>query len=220
MKKLALTALAICAPLSSFAAVLWDNPLLGVGNGGYWADAVQQNNVSFYAQSVAGDFTLGAASNVSSISWVGASEFFQFADLTNMPSFEINIYDASFNNVFSTTVATSSLGQTILGPSFNGANEYELTYTGSVNLGAGSYWLNVGAVMTDPSADAFAWSFGGSATGDLAGDFGTNGTGWTPFSGLQEVAFRLEGSAVPEPATMAVLGLGVAALARRRRSSK
>lgn len=66
------------------------------------------------------------------------------------------------------------------------------------NLAPGTYWLAVG--LFDTTFGATNWAVTSNATG----------------TGTTVVNFRTD--AVPEPATMAVLGLGVAALLRRRRA--
>ncbi len=66
------------------------------------------------------------------------------------------------------------------------------------NLAPGTYWLAVGLFNT--TFGATNWTVTSTATG----------------TGTTVVNFRTD--AVPEPATMAVLGLGVAALLRRRRA--
>jgi hypothetical protein len=64
------------------------------------------------------------------------------------------------------------------------------------NLAAGTYWLAIGLYNT--TFGESNWTVTSNATGN----------------GVAQVNFRTD--AVPEPATMAALGLGVAALARRR----
>lgn len=67
------------------------------------------------------------------------------------------------------------------------------------NLTAGTYWLAVGLFNT--TFGTSNWTVTSTATG----------------AGVATVNFRTD--AVPEPATMAVLGLGVAALVRRRKKA-
>lgn len=65
------------------------------------------------------------------------------------------------------------------------------------NLGAGTYWL--GVTLFDATFGNTNWAISSTGTAQ----------------GTTQVNFRTD--AVPEPATMAVLGLGLAAMARRRR---
>lgn len=67
------------------------------------------------------------------------------------------------------------------------------------NLTAGTYWLAVGLFNT--TFGSTNWTVTSNATG----------------TGVAQVNFRTD--AVPEPATMAVLGLGAAAMIRRRKKA-
>lgn len=191
-----------------------DNAQFGAG---YFSDGQTQAS-TFYNQRMADNFTLGASAGyvVNSITWWGGSEGEFFDDLTNMAGFEIEIYDGAMATVYNSTTATGSLTVTDLGPGMFGPNVYEFTLGGlnaSIGMG-GNYLISIGGIYVNPLDDAFVWQTGiGDGTlyynldrGDVFGS-----------SVASDSAFRLDGTIVPEPATMAALGLGVAALLRRRR---
>lgn len=92
------------------------------------------------------------------------------------------------------------------------AGTYLVSLTGIANFGARGQAFTQAALS--PLTDGWYRNPGGA--------FGLPaGTGWgmlQPAAGFREAGMGINGEAVPEPATMAVLGLGVAALARRRRN--
>lgn len=216
MKKSLLLVGAAMIGVSANAAVLWDNGHLDPD--GYFSDAYSSGGAYWYAQSVADSFTLGVDSTIENIQFWGSSENFVSPDLDNMPNFEINIFDSSWNLVYSSSPATGSLTPTITGGVNGlGGNEYEMNFALSQALSAGTYYLNIGAVLTDGGLDAWAWS-NGSNDGNLHLEF-FDGFGFNEFAGAGDAAFVISGTPVPEPATMALLALGAGALAARRRKN-
>lgn len=208
----------MAAPLSSFGATLFQQTITDAD--GYFSDATSSNGAYFWQQAMAEDFTLSANSNVTSIVFSGASENFDGSDnLDNFSSFDVVIYDTNFNVVNSANYSLSSLNATANGVSgsFTDATGYNFTATTNLNLAAGTYWLHVGAVLVDGGGNAFQWSSADGNT-NFAADF-FDGSGYSTFAAEPGMAFAINGTTVPEPASMVALGLGAAAFLRRRRKA-
>lgn len=91
----------------------------------------------------------------------------------------------------------------------------------NLNLGPGTYWVSFSALGSLASGP---WAPPVTPLGQLQ-KAGSNSRQWTGAAwaditdagGAQDIAFQINGAPVPEPASMAVLGLGALALLRRRR---
>ncbi|HLK16555.1 MAG TPA: PEP-CTERM sorting domain-containing protein [Fimbriimonadaceae bacterium] len=203
-------------PFAAFGQVLWDQEPNPDGLG-FASDGISTNGSQYYQEALADNFTLSGASNVTNIEFWGSSDDTFFPDLTNFSAFDIYIYDPSFNVVYSTQVSTASLTPVYTGVnSAFGGQIYSFNLATNINLAAGNYELHVGSINVAPQGDGFVWA--DSVSGDnllYANIF--NGQGWNTESGFGDLAFKLSGSPAPEPASIALLGLGVVALIRRKR---
>lgn len=178
----------------------------------------------FYEQQVAENFTVATASDITGVEWAGASEYFEYADYTNITGFRVQIFaDAGgvpgavvFNEVFS----TASTSPTAQGTNFFGATVYaqSVTFASPVtNVAPGTYWVSIGGVVTDPFGDSWVWADGTNDDG-VAYTNTPNAGGWTAYSdGASSGAFTIVGTPVPAPASVALSALaGVIAYRRRR----
>ncbi len=218
MKKLLILGGILALPFSGFATILFDQSS-NIEPDGFFSDAISTNGSQFYGQAIGDDFTIASNSVINTITFWGESENFLFDDMTNMASFDIQILDSTFDTVATWTVSTASLSPTLTGQfgTFSGNSGFIYTATVNQAIAAGSYVLHIGSTLVAPNDDAWVWS---QATGndDLKVNF-MAGNGWEDLPANGDNAFRIEGTVdpVPEPASLAVLGVGALALLRRRK---
>lgn len=248
MKRNLLCLALLAVGASSQAVTLWDNGTFvtgtGDGFGGANTSAIQAGHNSFGPNvnhagpfALAENFTLSSASTLSSL-----TVFSYQTGSTTTSSFTAGawaIYSAAPVNLTTGPLAGTLASTGAISSSFT--NVYRVTPTtltnsqrpimqvtmdlGNLALGAGTYWVAwalSGTVASGPwgvpvtpvaSGDALQYT---STTGTFAlvdQDTITAGAQTT------EMAFNIQGSVVPEPATMTAMVVGVAALLRRRKKA-
>jgi hypothetical protein len=247
MRKLAILAFAVIGGTAS-AQVIYNNadgrgsfePIgLGTENrpaGGYWSRLQTGHGTFGYTANtsfrLADDFTVSGPSwNVNSIR-VYAYQTGATAPNITGGNLEIraggatpgavlftgtfNAASNAFTNVYrETTTSTLSNRQVQIA-------DFDFS---SVNLGPGSYWIAFD--FTTAAGTPFVPNLTNPGVPQPPGSNNamqlTVSTGvWAPILNgpdTQDLPFSISGTIVPEPATMAVLGLGAAALLRRRRKN-
>jgi hypothetical protein len=113
----------------------------------------------------ADNFTLEAAADIATVGWFGFSENLNFADLANMPAWEITIYeDSSFQPgavVHSDIISREDTnpvdtGLVIASGARIFSHDAELSSTVSLDAGT-QYWISIGAYLEIPGADNWIW---------------------------------------------------------------
>ncbi len=182
-----------------------------------WGDGLFSDAVpgQYYDQLLGDSFVLGADASVNAVTFWGCSEYYDLPDLTNMESFTVRIYDALGGTpLVEQTALTADTNPVDVGVTWSGATLYEqvITLPSPLALLAGTtYYVTVGATITDIYSDAWVWQNSELVDDTVIGELGVGSGAWSSFTGYGDLAFAL----TPEPGSLALLGLAVLALRRR-----
>ena len=164
------------------------------------------------------NFTIDTAMNLTSASMV-LGGWNGFAGSAGVEGYTVSIFsstDAAGGSIFGDVLAIGFASGS-LSADWLGAGELLTFDLGGVELAAGSYWLGItpaNAFATNGQTGAFQ-SLIGDASGYQANPSGAFGFITQPTGA--NYAYRLDGTGVPAPGALALLGL--AGLAGRRRRS-
>lgn len=207
---------------------------------GTFSDGLSSQGNYYYSQALGQKFSVGAGQSVTigSIDFWGSSEYINSQAPWTQTSLSSNVYAIQItilritpgNNqypvVHSWTIDTPLITQSVTGTYvpeiLSPVLQLSTALSGNKTLIGGDYLLTIGGLLTDPDADAFAWTDGqadGSQPATQAyatvGDIPTEWGRWSPVGDGTSGAFVLNGSFVPGPGVLALMGL--AGTARRRR---
>ena len=188
------------------------------------ANGASRNDFDFFPERIFNSFTLAEESDVTTIRFAGNYngqpfpsrdifdiEFF-FAEAGETPDFANTNADLFIREEISTSGFGSPGG---------GFADFEIDLgTDPLRLAAGTHWLTIVGgqdVVGSSVNEIFFWASrtGDQGTGRVAVN-ANNGIGLPAVPDRAQL-FTLEGQVVPEPASLALVGLGTLALIRRRR---
>lgn len=209
-----------CTSVVHAEIVVANNPV--VDTVGFYSDAFDSKGAYTYAQSGAQGFELEDAHLTSSIRWWGSMNGFNGQGLTNIDCFQIIVWNPGFTSIVtSQRIDISQITITNTGQeNFFGQFVYEFYVPFAVQLDAGSYFMNIGAQLNDPTGDQFVWSQGQAVNQfwftDANGQY--NWGDWRPLptfiGNTAGGAFQLN---APTPGAIALMGLAGLVGQRRRR---
>ena len=212
MRKLAIAALALCVPQAFAVSYLWDD---GTANGSIGLTAGGTIAWGNQFTTVAGGTTITSVQ----VSWHRNAANGNMSP--NGTPITVHLWsDPNNDGNPADAVSLSSLASTVMNSDLPGFVNYDIP---DVVLGVGTNFF-VGVAMTHAAGD-----FPASHDNELPhngkswisiGTFGAAGNTFNlnDLSGL-EGDWLVRAEAVPEPATLAALGLGIAAMVRRRRKA-
>jgi hypothetical protein len=184
------------------AGVLVNQPLVGGGILASQNDTKNPGGFGVFAVTY-DNFTLASGATIGEIDWIGG--YFNPGTQSAISQFTITFYNDSSGIPGSavSTLTSSSFNETADG-SDGAIPIFTYAVTGAlVGLGAGTYWVSIVPDLAFPPQ--WGWENGSGGDGNSYQLFFGQGS-----AQKQDQAFTLlDASATPEPATMALIGLGL-----------
>jgi hypothetical protein len=215
MKSLATAAVVLgllLGAVTSHAALIYSNPWnSGAGDAGAFSQANQK---------LAGEFLLGAGAVVDRATWNGTMFSADPLNTGDTWSFSISIY-SNAGALPGALVGSANVVANVTDTGINNGGERSYLFDASFNgvslAGGTSYWLSI---LNTGTQNTFRWTEATSGLGSALG----SGVAWSVWTedARTPVNFSLysEDAQVPEPGTLALLGLGLAGLGAMRRKQK
>jgi hypothetical protein len=217
---------AVCVPFSANADILWDQQ---ANSGGSNFIDQQFSDFPTFSTYIVNDATFGSAVTVTDVT-VYLTTGSNNPNWPGLTSGVLNIFDGNALVASDDPTTGGDFGPGAVSVSYTnlGGGVAALKASGlNINLAAGNYWFGLTA---NAAFGTFGQEFHWQAASNLgANSFARNpggafgfpaGTNWFdigPVAGFGDAAFKVEGSAVPEPSTLGVLIVGLAGMAFRRR---
>lgn len=205
---------------------------------GNFSDSVNSGGNNFYGLGLAQGFTTTQSYSLDHLTVWGASEYAGVARPWEQTTLSTNI--AGFQAVLmrqnqlgayitlkSWTVTRANVTQTLTGnylnPTLSPVFELGMDLSDGYTIGAGTYYLAVGAILSNPDGDSWAWLNGqwdGTQPNHLllatTSDTPTSWGQWSSVPNGISAAMHLQ-STIPAPGAIALLTAGALASGRRRR---
>jgi MYXO-CTERM domain-containing protein len=215
-----LAMVAMSAAPTAMGGVVFES--LSTDTNGSISNAYSSGGSYLYATSTGQAFSIEDDLILDRITFWGSTQNFNGGQLANLTGYEVIIWNTDFGSIAAQWTLSAGDVTAIATGDENIYNGLEYAISGAISgtLAAGSYVMNIGGFQADPNGDSFVWSSGSIVGGWWYTQNPTWGT-WkeAPLMIGSEPggAFRLEGSVVPSPGAIALLGLAGLAVGRRRR---
>lgn len=205
---------------------------------GTFSDSLNSGGTNFYGLGLAQGFTTAQSYSMDRLTVWGASEYAGVTEPWLQTSLSSNIVGfqavlmkqnelGAYQQLKSWVVNRSSVTQTATGNCLDGVLspvfELSMDLSGGFTVGAGTYYMAVGAILADGDGDSWSWVHGqwdGTNPSNLflatVGDTPTSWGQWSAIPDGSSGSMLLE-SNIPAPGTLALLAAGLAGSRRRRR---
>lgn len=205
MHKFLVASIIMSVAVASPAAILVNQDPSTGPYGGSWANTTG-------SQILADSFMFGTSAQITGY------DYYSNFNPPGGNSWELNLWSDSGSNSPGSALVTLTLSHSsyTLWGTQSGTNIYQAVFDfAPISVAANTkYWINLSA----NGFEGALTSTNPSSNGDGTLSFRSNpSSAWSTISSIGDVTYRLRGEPVPEPASLAILGLGALALLRKRR---